>query len=289
MTYVMSMRCSAQAGRTGLARRVVARLKNKVAIVTGAGSIGPGWGNGKAVAALFAREGAHVIAADRDIGVAEETAKIILDEGGLCTVVEVDVTNAASVGEMTKAVLDMHGRVDILHNNVGATGQLGGPIDVSEEDWDQTFTINAKSIYLTCNAILPAMLKAERGSIINVSSIAAIRYTGIPYVSYAASKAAVLQFTQSVALQYAAKGIRCNALLPGLIDTPMVHAQLTGHYGDKEGMLDRRNATSPTGKMGDAWDVAYAALYLASDEARYVNGTSLIVDGGLTAGIGPPA
>ena len=146
-----------------------------------------------------------------------------------------------------------------------------------------------KAYYLTCNAILPSMLKAERGSIINVSSIAAIRYAGIPYVSYAASKAAVLQFTQSVALQYAAKGIRCNALLPGLIDTPMVHAQLTGHYGDKGRMLDRRNVTSPTGKIGDAWDVAYAALYLAYDEAKYVNGTSLIVEGGLTAGIGPSA
>ena len=258
---------------------MVARLKNKIAIVTGAGSIGPGWGNGKAVATLFAREGAHVIAVDREKRAAEETAKIILDEGALCT----------AVTAMTETVLDMHGRIDILHNNVGATGQLGGPIDVSEEDWEQTFTINAKSIYLTCNAILPSMLKAERGSIINVSSIAAIRYAGIPYVSYAASKAAVLQFTQSVALQYAAKGIRCNALLPGLIDTPMVHAQLTGHYGDKGRMLDRRNVTSPTGKMGDAWDVAYAALYLASDEAKYVNGTSLIVDGGLTAGIGPSA
>ena len=187
---------------------MVARLKNKIAIVTGAGSIGPGWGNGKAVATLFAREGAHVIAVDREKRAAEETAKIILDEGALCTVVEADVTNAASVTAMTETVLDMHGRIDILHNNVGATGQLGGPIDVSEEDWEQTFTINAKSIYLTCNAILPSMLKAERGSIINVSSIAAIRYAGIPYVSYAASKAAVLQFTQSVSLQYAAKGIR---------------------------------------------------------------------------------
>ena len=267
-------------------RRSVARLKDKVAIVTGAGSIGPGWGNGKAVAVLFAREGAQVIAVDRNVGAAEETAKIILGEGGYCAVSEVDVTDADSVAEMTKTVLDLHGRVDILHNNVGATGPLGGPIDISEEDWDQTFKINAKSMYLTCSAVLPEMLKMGHGSIVNVSSIAAIRYTGIPYVSYAASKAAVVQFTQSIALQYADKGIRCNALLPGLIDTPMIHSQLTGHYGDIQEMLDQRNDISPTGKMGDAWDVAYAALYLASDEAKYVNGTSLTIDGGLTAGIG---
>ena len=265
---------------------MVARLENKVAIVTGAGSVGPGWGNGKATAVLFAREGAHVITADREAWAAEETAKIIVDEGGHCTVVEVDVTNSDSVAKMTDAVLHAHGCIDVLHNNVGTTGELGGPVDISEADWDQTFTVNVKSMYLTCNAILPAMLKAESGSIVNVSSVAGIRYTGIPYVSYAASKAAVLQFTQSIALQYAAKGIRCNALLPGLIDTPMVHAHLTEHYGSVGEMLDRRNSASPTGRMGDAWDVAYAALYLASNEAKYVNGTYLVVDGGLTAGIG---
>lgn len=265
---------------------MVVRLKDKVAIVAGAGSIGPGWGNGKAVAVLFAREGAQVVAADREVSAAEETARIIIDEGGSCTVAEVDVTDQAAVVGMVKTAVHDHGRVDILHNNVGAIGPLGGPTDISGEDWDQTFKLNAKSMYLTCNAVLPEMLKAGRGSIVNVSSIAAIRYTGIPYVSYAASKAAVLQLTQSIALEYADKGIRCNALLPGLINTPMIRSQLTGHYGDIQETLDQRNEISPTGKMGDAWDVAYAALYLASDEAKYVNGTSLTIDGGLTASVG---
>ena len=193
---------------------MVDRLKDKVALVIGSGSVGPGSGNGKATAVLFAREGAQVIAADINLGAAEQTSAIVREAGGMCSVCQVDVSSAQSVAAMTRIALDTYGRIDVVHNNVGITGKLGGPLDISEEDWDQVFSVNAKSMYLTCNAVLPTMLESGGGSIINISSIGAIRYIGIPYISYAASKASILQFTQSIALQYADKGIRCNAILP---------------------------------------------------------------------------
>ena len=258
------------------------RLKDKVAIVTGAGSIGPGWGNGKATAVLFAREGAKVLGVDRDLPAAMETREIIDGEGGDCIAFEADVARSADVEAMVTACLDAYGRIDILHNNVGI-GSLGGPIELSEEEWDRVHAVNVKSIFLTAKSVLPVMERQGKGSIINISSVGGIRWIGIPYIAYASSKAAVLQVTQSVAVQFAGKGIRCNAILPGLINTPMVRASLMDHYGDIDNLNTERDRMSPTGKMGEAWDVAYAALYLASDESKYVNGIQLIVDGGLTA------
>ncbi len=258
------------------------RLKDKVAIVTGAGSIGPGWGNGKATAVLFAREGAKVLGVDRNLPAAMETREIIDGEGGDCIAFEADVARSADVEAMVTACLDAYGRIDILHNNVGI-GSLGGPIELSEEEWDRVHAVNVKSIFLTAKSVLPVMERQGKGSIINISSVGGIRWIGIPYIAYASSKAAVLQVTQSVAVQFAGKGIRCNAILPGLINTPMVRASLMDHYGDIDKLNAERDRMSPTGKMGEAWDVAYAALYLASDESKYVNGIQLIVDGGLTA------
>ena len=258
------------------------RLKDKVAIVTGAGSIGPGWGNGKATAVLFAREGAKVLGVDRNLPAAMETREIIDGEGGDCIAFEADVARSADVEAMVTACLDAYGRIDILHNNVGI-GSHGGPIELSEEEWDRVHAVNVKSIFLTAKSVLPVMERQGKGSIINISSVGGIRWIGIPYIAYASSKAAVLQVTQSVAVQFAGKGIRCNAILPGLINTPMVRASLMDHYGDIDKLNAERDRMSPTGKMGEAWDVAYAALYLASDESKYVNGIQLIVDGGLTA------
>ncbi len=258
------------------------RLKDKVAIVTGAGSIGPGWGNGKATAVLFAREGAKVLGVDRNLPAAMETREIIDGEGGDCIAFEADVARSADVEAMVTACLDAYGRIDILHNNVGI-GSLGGPIELSEEEWDRVHAVNVKSIFLTAKSVLPVMERQGKGSIINISSVGGIRWIGIPYIAYASSKAAVLQVTQSVAVQFAGKGIRCNAILPGLINTPMVRASLMDHYGDIDKLNAERDRMSPTGKMGEAWDVAYAALYLASDESKYVNGIQLIVDGGLPA------
>ena len=258
------------------------RLQDKVAIVTGAGSVGAGWGNGKATAVLFAREGAKVLAVDLNAEAAEETRAIVEGEGGICTTFRADVSEASEVEAMVQACLDAFGRVDILHNNVGI-GALGGAAETTEEDWDRLHKVNLKSIFLCCRAVLPEMERQGGGAIVNISSVGGIRWIGIPYIAYASSKGAILQVTQSIALEYAAKGIRCNAVLPGLMDTPMIYASIADHYGDREEVAKRRNAASPTGKMGDAWDVAYAALYLASDEAKYVNGTHIIVDGGLSA------
>jgi NAD(P)-dependent dehydrogenase (short-subunit alcohol dehydrogenase family) len=260
------------------------RLKDKVAVVIGAGSVGAGWGNGKATAVLFAREGAKVLCVDINEKAAEETAGIIADEGGIAAVQRADVTEADQVEALTQRALDLWGRIDVLDNNVGILA-VGGPVEQSEADWDRVMDANIKAMFLTCKHVLPVMERQGAGAIVNIASIAGIRWLGVPYVSYHASKAAVIQFTKVVALQYATKGIRANAILPGFMDTPMYVEPLKGAYagGDIEEMKRIRAAQCPTGKMGDAWDVAHAALFLASDEAKYITATELVVDGGLTA------
>jgi NAD(P)-dependent dehydrogenase (short-subunit alcohol dehydrogenase family) len=264
------------------------RLQDKVAIVTGAGSILPGWGNGKATAALFAREGAKVVLVDNRKEAAEETAAIVRKEGGVCEVAVCDVTSSEQVHDMVvRARKAFGGRIDILHNNVGIA-VMGDPVTLSEADWDRVNAVNVKSMFLTCKHVLPVMAHQHAGAIVNVASIAGIRYLpGGDYISYYTTKGAILPFTRSIAVQYARQGIRANAILPGLMDTPMVEAigkayadALTG--GDREAMRRQRGEIVPMGRMGDAWDVAYAALFLASDEAKYVTGAELVVDGGLT-------
>jgi len=261
------------------------RLKDQVAMVTGAGSIGPGWGNGKAAAVLFAREGAKVLAVDINPAAVEETRQIILGEGGQCVTCQGDVSKADDVEAMVSQCVETYGSVDILHNNVGIV-ETGGPVEATEQAWDRSMEVNLKSMFLTCKYVLPHMEEKGRGAIVNISSITGIRWLGVAYISYSTTKAAIIQFTQSVAMQYVAKGIRCNCILPGLMNTPMVHHSLVDVYadGDVQKMVDIRDRQCPTGKMGDAWDVAYAALFLASDEAKYITGTQLVVDGGLTCG-----
>ncbi len=260
------------------------RLKDKVAIVTGAGSVGPGWGNGKAIAVLFARQGARIFAVDIKLAAAEETKAIIDREGGQCTVHQADVTQSKEVLAFMERCVQAYGRIDILVNNVGIV-EPGGPVEISEENWDRLIDINLKSMFLTCKYCLPVMEKQGGGVIVNTSSIAALRFLGYPSVSYNASKGAINQLTQNVAIQYATKGIRANCVLPGFMNTPMIREPLKKTYadGDIEKMIEIRNQQCPTKKMGDAWDVAYAALFLASDEAKYITGTGIVVDGGLTA------
>ncbi|WP_340118294.1 SDR family oxidoreductase [Pelagibius sp. 7325] len=260
------------------------RLAGKVAMVVGAGSSGPGWGNGKATAVLFAREGARLFCVDINLEAAEETVDLIRGEGGEAESCRADVSKAAEVEAMVARCLETYGRIDVLDNNVGIL-QVGGPVETDEANWDRVLDVNLKSMFLTCKHVLPVMERQGGGAIVNIASIAGIRDTGVPYISYSTSKGAVLPFTRSVALQYAKKGIRANAIVPGLLNTPMIVEPLKDAYaeGDIEQMIRLRDAQCPTGKMGDAWDVAYAALFLASDEAKYITGTELLVDGGITA------
>lgn len=257
------------------------RLKDKVALVFGAGSIGPGWGNGKATAVAYAREGAKVIAVDLNVAAAEETSGIIRGEGGICEPLAADVTRSGSVKAAVDRCVDLYGRIDILHNNVGMA-YVGGPVEMSEQLWTDSVNLNIGGLFLTCKHVLPVMEDQGSGVIINISSIASIRWLGTAYISYAASKAAVNQFTQAIALQYARKGIRANAILPGMMDTPTARVALKSEFSDDADLMAKRNAACPTGKMGDAWDIAYASVFLASDEAKYITGVLLPVDGGMT-------
>jgi NAD(P)-dependent dehydrogenase (short-subunit alcohol dehydrogenase family) len=259
------------------------RLQGKTALVIGAGSSGPGWGNGKAIAVLYAREGAKVFAVDIRAAAAEETTKIIQQEGGEAASFQADVSRAEEVKALVGQCLALYGRIDVLVNNVGILA-VGGPEELDEQVWDRHMAVNVKSAFLTSKYVLPVMVKQGQGAIVNISSIAAIRYTGYPSAVYNASKGALNQLTQNIAVQYASKGIRANCVLPGLIDTPMIREPLKDAYGPGglEEMLRKRNEQVPLGKMGDAWDVAYACLFLASGEARYITGASLVVDGGLT-------
>jgi NAD(P)-dependent dehydrogenase (short-subunit alcohol dehydrogenase family) len=220
-----------------------------------------------------------VFAVDLRAEAARETQRIIEEEGGQCTALAADVTDSAQILDAVKMALAAAGRIDVLHNNVGIT-EMGGPIEASEESWRRVIDTNLTSVFLTCKHVLPAMLAQGAGSIVNISSLASIQVNTYPYTSYYAAKAGLNHLTRSLAVQYAPHNIRVNAVLPGVIDTPLIYTQIAGQFDDVEEMRRRRNAASPMGRMGDAWDVAHAALFLASDEARYITGVCLPVDGG---------
>lgn len=259
------------------------RLQDRVALVTGAGSVGPGWGNGKATATLFAREGAKIFAVDINKDAVEETRAIIEGEGGECQTFIADVTKSEEVDAMVAACMAAHGRIDILDNNVG-TAVPGGPTDLTEEQWDGQIAVNLKHVFLACNRIIPIMEKQGGGAIINIGSTSGVTFTGQQQIAYQTAKAAIVRFGRSVALEFAAKGIRCNTVIPGQMHTPLVEAYLAGQQsaGDADTLIKRRTARIPMGFMGTGWDVAQAALFLVSDEARYVTGAEIVVDGGLT-------
>jgi len=261
------------------------QLKDKVALVFGAGSVGPGWGNGKAAAVAYARAGARVVAIDLTREAAAATGDLIAAEGLQAIAVAADATLLADVQLAVAAALEAYGRVDILHNNVGITSQ-GGPVETSEEVWDRVMTVNVKSMFLTCKTVLPLFEAQRSGAIVNIGALGGVRWTGYAYCAYAASKGAVNSFTQSVALQYAGLGIRANCILPGVMDTPHIYQQISGFYASRDEMVAARNKLSPTGRMGDGWDVAHAAVFLASDSARFINGVELMVDGGMHARCG---
>ncbi|MCP3473999.1 SDR family oxidoreductase [Bradyrhizobium sp. CCGUVB1N3] len=260
------------------------RLDGKVAIVTGAGCVGPGWGNGRAAAVLFAREGAKVFAVDNNPASMDETLERARAEGGVILPHACNVTDQDAVTAMVAACIEAFGRVDILVNNVGGSAP-GGPVELSEQTWNRQIDHNLTSVFLGCKAVLPAMERQGGGAIVNIASTSGIRWTGSAQVGYAAAKAGVIQFSRVVAVQYAAKNIRVNTVVPGQMHTPMVEARLAGQRagGDVEVLLKTRLARIPLGFMGDGRDTANAALFLASDEARFVTGTEIVVDGGMSA------
>ena len=255
------------------------RVSGKVALVFGAGSAGPGWGNGKAAAMVYAREGARVAAVDIRREAAEETRELLRAEGWDCEAYCADVTDSAAVAGVVRQVHARFGAIDILHNNVGIT-RMGSVVEMDEAAWQQVLDTNLTGVFLTCKHVLPAMLEQGRGAIVNISSLASQQINSYPYMPYYAAKAGLNHFTRALAVQYAAQGIRANAVLPGVIDTPLVQQQIAGQFASAEEMRRKRNAASPMGRMGQAWDVAYTALFLASDEARYVTGVCIPVDGG---------
>lgn len=264
------------------------RLNERIALVFGAGQgPGTGMGNGRATCITYAREGATVVAIDRDIESAEETAAMA-GAGGACIALQADVTVEASIEAAVQEAFRRFGRIDILHNNVGVSlaGGDAGPLDITEEAFDRVMRINLRSAIMTVKHTLPIMRRQRSGVILNISSAAA--WENYPTVAYKASKAAMVAFTQQIAIQNAEYGIRSNVILPGLIDTPMAvdtRARVSGRSRDE--VAAERNARVPLRhRMGTPWDVANAALFLASDEAEFITGVALPVDGGALVKIG---
>jgi NAD(P)-dependent dehydrogenase (short-subunit alcohol dehydrogenase family) len=255
------------------------RLKDRVAIVTGAGSVGPGWGNGRGTAVRFAEEGARVFAVDRNEQFLRET---VAKAPGIATHI-CDIMDSSAVQAMVAACEKKFGRVDILVNNVGGSAP-GGPVEMTEEAWDAQLEHNLKGLFLACKHVLPVMERQKSGAIVNLSSTSGIRWGGSAHIAYATSKGGILQFSRSLAAQYAGRGIRVNTVVPGQLHTPLVEARLAGQRagGDVQKLLQQRLARIPLGFAGDGRDTANAVLFLASDEARFITGAEIVVDGGMT-------
>ena len=263
------------------------RLKDKVAIVIGAGQqSGDTIGNGRAISILFAREGAKVMLVDQNIDSALETKRMIEKEGKESFTFKANVVKEDDCRQIAKKCVDIYGRIDILVNNVGIGKGDRSVVKLSEEVWDKIFNTNLKGMFFTCKYTLPVMEKQGSGSIINISSIASICAT--PLVAYKISKSGVNSLTHQLAMKYAKKGIRINAIMPGYMNTPMAIEGISRARGiSKEDLIKERNSAIPLkGGMGDGWDTAYAALFLASDEAKFITSVILPVDGGQSSRIG---
>ena len=260
------------------------RLDGRIAIITGAGCVGPGWGNGRASAVRFAEEGAKIFAADINPDAMAETIERVNAVGGTIQTHVCDATDSKSVQDMVAACVDHFGGVDILVNNIGGSAR-GGPVEMDEEVWEHQVRFNLTSVYLTCRNVLPHMAKQQRGAIVNTASTAGLRWGGAAQSAYSATKAGVIQFSKVVAVEYAPQNVRVNTVVPGQLHTPMVEARLANQRagGDVEKLLADRQSRIPLGFMGDGRDTANAALFLASDEARFITGTEIVVDGGMTA------
>ena len=291
------------------------RLDGKIALVIGLGQSSPdGWGIGSAIAVALAKQGAVVFGGNRTVEGAAVTKARIEKDGGVCDVLACDATDQKSVQALVDACVARHGRIDILVTNVGRS-EPGCPASMSEDVWHAQVDVNLNSVYYACHSVLPIMERqgnsAQRqpftseedstqeaeddmvrpgggGTIICVSSIAGMRYIGKPQIAYSATKAAILQFVKATAVIYAGRGVRLNAVVPGLMHTPYTEQMATRYApdGGLQGFLEKRDAQVPMGRMGDAWDVAHTVVFLASDESRYITGQKIVVDGGITSSTG---
>ena len=258
-------------------------LTDRVIFVSGGGSAGPGWSIGRASCVTYARLGAKVCVVDCDQASAEETTRIILEEGGTAHTFVGDVSEEADVKKLFHDARSMFGPIDVLHHNVGL-GKVGGPMETSAADFDRIHKVNVRSLLLAAQEVLPEMASRKTGNIIAISSVAGMRYLGYPHLAYSVTKAANTQFIRMIAQQYANQGIRANTVVPGLIDTPRIANTVAKMFS--ENSLDEargaRDRQVPLGHSGTAWDVAYACAFLVSDAAAYITGTELVVDGGIT-------
>lgn len=262
-------------------RRAPWDLSGKTVAVAGGGSIAPGWSIGRASCVTYARLGAVVCVLDRDLSSAQETVRLITEEGGEAYAYQTDMALEQDIVDTFRTLAARHAPLDVLHHNVGI-GKTGGPMETSAEDLDRIHTVNVKSLMLSCQAVLPGMVERGTGAIISVASVAGLRYLGYPHLAYCTTKAAVIQMTRMIAQQYAPHGIRANTVVPGLIDTPRVTANVAHMFADNldEAKAERARQV-PMHRMGTAWEVANACAFLASDAASYITGTELVVDGGL--------
>lgn len=267
------------------------RMAGKTVLVFGGGSVGGEINNGLAASLTYAHEGANVFVVDVSQAALDGALEKLAEDkdskslpitfgGGVA-----DVSDSGSVEASVRECVYQVGKPNVLHNNVGIA-RMGGPAEMSLEEWDFVMKVNLTSAFITTKHVLPIFLEQGHGSIVNIASAGGMRYLGYNYPSYSATKGGMIQFTINLALEYAKKGIRANAVAPGFIETPMMYKQIAGNYASVGEMLEARHALSPTGKMGTSFDVAQAALFLASDESKYVNGVCLPVDGGLTASVG---
>jgi NAD(P)-dependent dehydrogenase (short-subunit alcohol dehydrogenase family) len=263
-------------------------LKGKVAIVTGAGSVTgasdrPPIGNGKAAAIVYAKEGAAVMAVDMNAEAAEETKRMIDEDGGTCSIFQADVSRAKDCRAMAERCMKTYGQIDILHNNVGiGPPKPGGILEADEENWDFVMNVNLKSMFLTCQAVVPQMINQRSGSILNISSLGAVKNSYPKQFIYNIAKSGVNTLTKCLAFELADKGIRVNCIMPGMIDSPTIYQETIKIYsGDTEKMRRDRVQRIPMKRMGEPWDIAYASLFLVSDQAKYITGQTIAVDGGL--------
>ena len=264
-------------------KKIMLNLDGKTAIVTGCGSEGEGWGNGRAIATLLARQGAKVIGTDLNYKAAKNTQDFILKENNKCEIHEVNMSNKKDVDSFFKNVTNQHQKINILVNNVGRS-EPGDPEVMDYDVWREQFSTNLDTAFFAIKQVIPTMKKIGGGSIVNISSVAGMRYVGKPQVGYSASKAALMQMTKTTAIIHAENKIRLNCVVPGLMHTPLVE-RLANKYADGkyDEFVKTRNNQVPMKKMGSSFDVANAVLFLASDEAKYITGTEIVVDGGLTA------